>query len=129
MIVKMSTETFIDYRILGRNIKDARERLGKTQAAIAEEMKIITSTYGKFERGALKPSLERLVAICRILRMSVENSLRGAVNADIIASNAPPVNDKYLAEFRVLMDQCHSSKSIQAMLALCQQVVILENSK
>ena len=34
----MSTETLIDYRILGRNIKDARERLGKTQAAIAEEM-------------------------------------------------------------------------------------------
>lgn len=52
-------------------------------------MKIITSTYGKFERGVLKPSLERLIAICQILRMSVENSLRGAVNANIIASNAP----------------------------------------
>ena len=129
MIFEMSTQTLIDYRILGRNIKDARERLGKTQAAIANEMQIITSTYGKFERGALKPSLERLVAICQILKLSVENSLRGAVIADIIASNAPPANDKYLVEFRVLMDQCHSPKSIQAMLALCQQVVILENSK
>ena len=89
----MSKETLIDYRILGRNIKDAREQQGKTQAAIASEMRIISSTYGKFECGLLKPSLERLVAICQILHISVKSSLRGAVNVESISSNTPPVNN------------------------------------
>ena len=125
----MNHEALIDYRILGKNIKDARERLGKTQAAIANEMQIITSTYGKFERGVLKPSLERLVAICQILQISIESSLFGAVNVKLLSANTTPEQDRYHKEFQVLMNQCHNPKCIQAMLALCQHVVILENNK
>ena len=125
----MSSESLVDYRILGKHMKDARERLGKTQYAVANDLNIIVSTYGKFERGVLKPNLERLIAICLTLNISIEDCLRGALKAEIVSSNAPPSNDRYLGEFQNLIDQCRHPKIIQTMLTICHQIAMLENSK
>jgi transcriptional regulator with XRE-family HTH domain len=123
----MDTGNVIDYRILGKRMKDARERLGKTQCEIADELNIIVSTYGKFERGTLKPNLERLIAICTILNISVQDSLRGAVKVEISTNNPSPTHDDELLLFQNLLDQCRKPETIRTMLTICAEIAMLEN--
>ena len=123
----MNKDTVIDYRVLGRNLKAARKRLAKTQKDVAKELGIIVSTYGKFQRGTLRPSLERLVAICILLKISVEDSLRGAVGAEMLSSNAFTIEDNYLLEFKDLIEHCHHPDSVPIMLTICHQVASITN--
>jgi transcriptional regulator with XRE-family HTH domain len=57
----------LDKRKLGRNIRQARSRLGLTQEQMAERIDMAPEVYGRMERGLLVPRLERFVAICRVL--------------------------------------------------------------
>lgn len=57
----------LDKRALGRNIRQARCRLGLTQGQMAELIDMAPEVYGRMERGNLVPRLERFVAICRVL--------------------------------------------------------------
>lgn len=57
----------LDKRKLGRNIRQARCRLGLTQEQMAERIDMAPEVYGRLERGLLVPRLERFVAICRVL--------------------------------------------------------------
>jgi len=123
----METGNVIDYRILGKRMKDARERLGKTQSEIADELNIIVSTYGKFERGSLKPNLERLIAICTILNISVQDTLRGAVRVEINMSNQSPTHDDEILMFKNLLNQCRKPETIRTMLTICAEIAMLEN--
>ena len=125
----MGTGNIIDYRILGRRMKDARERLGKTQCEVANELNIIVSTYGKFERGALKPNLERLIAICTVLHISVQDSLRGAVKVEISTNNPSLTHDAELLMFQNLMDQCQKPETIGTMLTICAEIAMLEKAR
>jgi|GEM_PF-678014 len=57
----------LDKRRLGRNIRQARCRLGLTQEQMAERIDMAPEVYGRMERGHLMPRLERFVALCRAL--------------------------------------------------------------
>jgi transcriptional regulator with XRE-family HTH domain len=57
----------LDKRTLGRNIRQARCRLGLTQEQMAERLDMAPEVYGRMERGHIVPRLERFVAICRVL--------------------------------------------------------------
>jgi transcriptional regulator with XRE-family HTH domain len=57
----------LDKRTLGRNIRQARCRLGLTQEQMAERIDMAPEVYGRMERGLIVPRLERFVAICRVL--------------------------------------------------------------
>jgi DNA-binding XRE family transcriptional regulator len=57
----------LDKKKLGRNIRQARCRLGLTQEQMAERIDMAPEVYGRMERGLLVPRLERFVAICRVL--------------------------------------------------------------
>jgi transcriptional regulator with XRE-family HTH domain len=57
----------LDKRTLGRNIRQARSRLGLTQEQMAELIDMAPEVYGRMERGHIVPRLERFVAICRVL--------------------------------------------------------------
>ncbi|WP_224244804.1 helix-turn-helix domain-containing protein [Hyalangium gracile] len=57
----------LDKRTLGRNIRQARCRLGLTQEQMAERIDMAPEVYGRLERGLIAPRLERFVAICRVL--------------------------------------------------------------
>lgn len=57
----------LDKRTLGRNIRQARHRLGLTQEQMAERIDMAPEVYGRMERGHLVPRLERFVALCRVL--------------------------------------------------------------
>lgn len=57
----------LDKKTLGRNIRQARCRLGLTQEQMAERIDMAPEVYGRMERGHIAPRLERFVAICRVL--------------------------------------------------------------
>lgn len=86
----MSAKRLIDYKILGKNIRDARERLGKTQSEVADDLQIAVSSYGKFELGILRPNPEKLIAICNVLCVGMKDILRGALIIPIETSNSVP---------------------------------------
>ncbi len=123
----MNEDTIINYKILGRNMKDARERMDKTQWEVADELNIIVTTYGKFERGILRPNLERLIAICIILCIDMESILRGAVRFDFDSSNVAPTNDEYVRQFQSLLDKAHRPETRQTMITVCNEIISLEN--
>lgn len=54
---------------LGKNIKKAREKLGLTQAQVAEKAGIHVNYFARVERGEENPSVEVLEAISRALKV------------------------------------------------------------
>ncbi len=60
----------INDRLLGSHIKSARKRLRLTQAVAAERIGVSTGYYASLERGDTRINLDRLFAICIVMRIS-----------------------------------------------------------
>ena len=71
----------VSYRVIGRNIKEARKNKGLTQADVAERVGISLLHYGRLERGDRRAALEQIAAIARALEVSVSSLLEGCVEA------------------------------------------------
>ncbi len=52
---------------LGRAAREARRQRGLTQSEVADRIGIAMEVYGRIERGALLPSIQTFLAMCRIL--------------------------------------------------------------
>jgi transcriptional regulator with XRE-family HTH domain len=63
-------------KILGPNIRKARQRLGLSQARLAEMLEMSTEVLGRMERKQVLPRLERLVLLCEVLEVT-PNELLG----------------------------------------------------
>ena len=57
------------YNILGNNIQQARLRRGLTQEQVAVKLGLTQNHYGRFERGEIRPNIDRLFQICEILEI------------------------------------------------------------
>lgn len=57
----------INLNLIGKRLKEAREKRHLTQAEVAEALGIHTNSYGNFERGTEKPSLKKIVQCSIIL--------------------------------------------------------------
>ena len=69
----------ISYPIIGKHLKEARLRLGLKQAEVAFRANISPAYYGKYERGDIKPNLDRLGDICIALNIPLESVFQGAL--------------------------------------------------
>lgn len=69
----------INYKIVGKHIKEARLRLGIKQAEAAFRAGISAAYYSKYERGVIKPNLDRLGDICTALNLPLEDVFSGAL--------------------------------------------------
>ena len=89
----------MDYRDMGRRIRDLRRMKGLTQQQLARKAAISGSFLGLIERGQKAPSLETLVDLCNalgtdmnyLLALSLKKSAPGAGN------NIPPEMRRKLA--------------------------------
>jgi transcriptional regulator with XRE-family HTH domain len=76
----------MDYIGLGRRIRTQRKLQGMTQKTLAEKAGISLPFYGHIERGTRKASLETIISIANVLRVStdllLQDSLLGALYAD-----------------------------------------------
>ena len=63
--------------MLGARIAALRKRLGWNQAELADRLKISPSAVGMYEQGRREPSADTLVAMARVLGVSVDYLLTG----------------------------------------------------
>jgi transcriptional regulator with XRE-family HTH domain len=64
--------------MIGANLKQARERKGITQEALARELGVSWVTVSRYERNAYPPSISRLQVIAAILDVQVADLLEEA---------------------------------------------------
>ncbi|MCX7748814.1 MAG: helix-turn-helix domain-containing protein [Clostridia bacterium] len=69
----------IDYSIIGKRIKDARNEKKLTQETLAEYLDVSIVYISRIERGSAKINLETLVKISNFLDVSPSYILTGAV--------------------------------------------------
>ena len=73
----------MDYRTLGKRVRQQRMMCGLTQEELAEKSGISCSFVGHIERGEKKASVETVVALCNAMEISpsvlLQDSLTDAV--------------------------------------------------
>lgn len=70
MTRKSEKNNFID---IGNQIRTAREKLGMTQAEVAEAASVNISYYAEIERGEVNPSLAKLQSIMNVVKIKTIN--------------------------------------------------------
>lgn len=116
----------INYRIIGNNIRIARLQRRITQKEIAERMEITTNYYGRYERGDMRPNLDRLMQISEILSTPIENFFAGAY--DLKDFEQPPEPDATARGIAHLISGC-SEEAKAIMLQLCEAIAKLDKEK
>lgn len=65
-------------RAVGKNIREARERVDLFQRQVADILKVDRNTYSRYEMGVLEMSYSRLVNFSKITRTSIDDLLEVA---------------------------------------------------
>lgn len=65
----------MDYIRMGKRIRSARKWLGMTQEGLAARVGLSLSFVGHIERGTRKASIETIVKICEVLKLSLDELL------------------------------------------------------
>lgn len=114
----------IEYRVIGRNIRAARNAKKMTQEAVAEAIHMSPQHFGKVERGDRKINLQRLSELSILLDVSLESLMIGCVIAD---EHAPTPdghiedNNEFLESIKTLSKGC-SEKALRLMLRICRDI-------
>ncbi len=69
----------VDYAGLGKRIREQRQRLGITQAQLAEQSNLSQQYIGFLENGQRQPSLETIITLCYVLDAPVEYLLQDSL--------------------------------------------------
>ena len=92
----------MDYKELGRRVRQQRTLCGMTQEELAEKSGISCSFVGHIERGEKKFSIGTLVSLCNALSASPNYLLQDSLNIEVLNSSAD-VGRENQALFRDMM--------------------------
>ena len=70
----------IDYKDLGKRVRELRRSISLTQDELAEKCGISASFLGHIERGTRVASIETLVALCNTLSVTPQYLLSASLN-------------------------------------------------
>ena len=76
----------IDYKGMGARIRTLRRQANLTLAQFATQVGISPSFMGHIERGTRTPSLETLVLISKVLRVSLDGVVMGMESGETITN-------------------------------------------
>jgi transcriptional regulator with XRE-family HTH domain len=99
----------LDYKAIGKRMKDARNALHITQEDASARCEITSSFYGNLERGNRKMSIETLVKIAHGLGVSADYLLFGSASqkrdvvAEIISEIQKKSNDEQFDKYLTIM--------------------------
>lgn len=94
-------EVNIDYKIIGKRIKDSRIKANITQQTLAEMLDASTAYLSRIERGETHVNLKRLTQISIALKVPIQYLIAGTIEE----------SEVYLErEFRELLDKCPPEK-------------------
>lgn len=99
----------MDYKRLGRRIREERRRLNLTQAELAEAIDISDTYMGAIERGERSLTLDTLVRLVNRLGVTVDYML-----ADSVSDN----DTNIMEQFRQIMDRQPLSRKQMAINVL-----------
>jgi transcriptional regulator with XRE-family HTH domain len=92
-------------RSLGEVARAARERLGLTQAQVAQKVGLVHAVYGRIERGGMMPSAPSLRRISLVLGVSTD-ALLGLSPAPVaVRVEEPPPKENLSPELRRIVQQ------------------------
>lgn len=115
----------LSYRVIGRHIRAARMRLEMKQAEVAEKTNISLAYYGKMERGEIRPNLDRLASICKVLRLPLEEIFVGAYETDTVMDNTAPTAEAF-AQYFIDLGGRIDEKTKAVIMGVCAQIASLE---
>ena len=93
----------MDYRELGRRVRQQRTMCGLTQEELAEKSGISCSFVGHIERGEKKFSIGTLVALCNAMKISPNYLLQDSLNQQVL-NDSVDVGQKNKALFDDMMN-------------------------
>ena len=94
----------MDYKKIGKRIRNLRQQQGYTQEALAEEVDLSAPFISHVERASKKASLETISRIAASLSVTVDYLLTGTQSLDAAA---------FLPEVEMLLKDClHHEKQI-----------------
>ena len=98
-------EQELDYIAIGDRIRKYRELSRMTQEQLSESCSLSTGYIGHLERGTRSPSLETLVKISQILRVSLDDLVFGKteINNNIIKILALTLEEKDPEKVKVFL--------------------------
>ncbi|WP_113674111.1 helix-turn-helix domain-containing protein [Vallitalea guaymasensis] len=105
----------IDYKLIGKRIKDSRKSMKLTQENVSEILKVSPEYISRIETGTAKINLEMLVKMSNILNISPAYLLTG-INTESADYLSPEIN--------VLLKDC-SSKKIKAISEMIKIIIDL----
>ena len=70
----------VDYKDLGKRVRELRRKLDLTQEELAEQCGISASFLGHIERGTRVASIETLVGLCNLLHVTPQYLLSASLN-------------------------------------------------
>ena len=111
----------VSFKVIGRNIRNARMKANLTQEQTAEKLRISQLHFGRLERGDRPASLEQLANIARVLGVPTLDLLAGCIIEESFVAQA----DSSAQAFADAMAHIAAGVSPEArrlMLALCKTV-------
>ncbi len=98
-------EQELDYIAIGDRIRKYRELSRMTQEQLSESCSLCTGYIGHLERGTRSPSLETLVKISQILRVSLDDLVFGKteINNNMIKILALTLEEKDPEKVKVFL--------------------------
>lgn len=77
----------LDYEAMGKRIAKRRVHMGLKQTQLAEQTGISNNYLSGIERGKEKPSLEVLMKLCRLLKVTPDYFLLGNLYSNNVPQN------------------------------------------
>ncbi len=114
----------IEYKVIGRHIRAARNRLKMTQEDVAEAINMSSAHFGKVERGERPINLNRLSQLATLLQAPLETLVEGsAINEDGSTITLPEnvASESFSSAMADIAKGC-SEPSLRLMLRLCADV-------
>lgn len=99
----------MDYRELGRRVRQQRAMCGLTQEELAEKSGISCSFVGHIERGEKKFSIGTLVALCNAMMISPNYLLQDSLDQTVL-NDSVDVGQQNKALFDDLMNVLHEHR-------------------
>jgi len=99
----------MDYKELGRRVRQQRTLNKLTQEELAEKSGISCSFVGHIERGEKKFSIGTLVALCNALCVSPNSLLQDSLSIEVL-NQSVDVGEKNKALFEDMMQLLHEHR-------------------
>lgn len=113
------------YKIIGKHLRNARKRQKLRQEDVARLADVSLPYYGKLERGGVCPNMDRLIRVCKVLRIPLAEVCKGVMPQEESLSPEVQDDDRFATFFSHLGERVDDNmKSV--MIEVCRQIETLD---